>query len=69
MGLLSLTELIYESVTKIISLKFVNMVTLKAPAKHELLLNKPATRQVTIINVTSILANDNTVNCANGNGS
>jgi hypothetical protein len=39
---LSATKVAQQSVTKIISLKTVNLVTPKAAAKHELLFNKPA---------------------------
>ncbi len=39
---LSLTPAAQQSVTKIISLTFVNLVTPKAWAKHELLFNKSA---------------------------
>jgi hypothetical protein len=38
----SLTKVAEQSVTKIIAQPFVNLVTHKAGAKHELLFNKPA---------------------------
>ena len=38
----SQTEVAQQSVTKIISVTIVNLVTPKAGAKHELLLNEPA---------------------------
>jgi hypothetical protein len=41
-GLLSLTWVAQQSVTKIIAPSFVNLVTPRAGAKHELLFNKPA---------------------------
>ncbi len=40
---LNLTQAAQQSVTKVISLIFVNLVTPKSRAKHELLFNKPAT--------------------------